>query len=167
MLGKSQRHQSPGWTGLPKPCLFKANPRDFRIPQPVTAVTLHVRENWVPSFNVWAIRGLMDRRRESRVDTALPVRIWGVDTYCRPFMQLASVRNISNLGAVLQNVRSQIKPGEILDVQYDGQKAQFRVVWTGKAGTMEAGEVGLQRLPDEPYIWDVDPLRCTQTLAEG
>jgi hypothetical protein len=82
-------------------------------------------------------------------------------------MQLASVRNISNLGAVLQNVRSQIKPGEILDVQYDGQKAQFRVVWTGKAGTMEAGEVGLQRLPDEPYIWDVDPLRCTQTLAEG
>jgi len=41
-------------------------------------------------------------------------------------MQLATVRNISNLGAVLQNVRSQIKPGEILDVQSDGQKAQFR-----------------------------------------
>ena len=109
----------------------------------------------------------MDRRRESRVDTALPVRIWGVDTYCRPFMQLATVRNISNLGAVLQNVRSQIKPGEILDVQSDGQKAQFRVVWTGKAGTMEAGEVGLERLPDEPYIWVVDPLRCAQSLAEG
>lgn len=109
----------------------------------------------------------MDRRRETRVDTALPVRIWGVDSYCRPFMQLASVRNISSLGAVLQNVRSQIKPGEILDVQYDGQKAQFRVVWTGKAGTIEAGEVGLQRLPDEPYIWDVDPLRCAQSLAEG
>ncbi len=109
----------------------------------------------------------MDRRRESRVDTAFPVRIWGVDRYCRPFMQLAIVRNISSLGAVLQNVRSRIKPGEILDVQYDGQKAQFRVVWTGKAGTMEAGEVGLQRLPDEPYIWDIDPLRCAQSPAEG
>jgi hypothetical protein len=82
-------------------------------------------------------------------------------------MQLASVRNISSLGAVLQNVRSQIKPGEILDVQYDGQKAQFLVVWTGKAGTMEAGEVGLQRLLDEPYIWDIDPLRCAQSPAEG
>jgi hypothetical protein len=82
-------------------------------------------------------------------------------------MQLASVRNISSLGAVLQNVRSRLKPGEILDVQYDGQKAQFRVVWTGKPGTIEAGEVGLQRLPDEPYIWDVDPLRCAQVLAEG
>lgn len=102
----------------------------------------------------------MDRRRETRIDTALPVRIWGVDSYCRPFMQLASVRNISSLGAVLQNVRSQIKPGEILDVQYDGLKAQFRVVWTGKPGTIEAGELGLERLPEEPFIWAVDPARC-------
>ena len=109
----------------------------------------------------------MDRRRESRVDTALPVRIWGVDSRCRPFMQLASVRNISSLGAVLRNVRSHVKPGEVLDVQYDGQKAQFRVVWTGRAGTMEAGEVGLQRLPDEPYIWYVDPVRCAQSVANG
>ncbi len=109
----------------------------------------------------------MARRRESRVNTAFPVRIWGVDSYCRPFMQLASVRNISSLGAVLQNVRSRVRTGEILDVQYDGQKAQFRVVWAGKAGTIEAGEVGLQRLPDEPYIWDIDPLRCAQSLAEG
>ena len=102
----------------------------------------------------------MDRRRESRVDAALPVRVWGVDSYSRPFMQLASVRNISSLGAVLQNVRSQVRPGEIVDVQYDGQKAQFRVIWAGRAGTMEAGEIGLERLPEEPYIWDVDPVRC-------
>ncbi len=109
----------------------------------------------------------MDRRRETRIDTALPVRIWGVDSYCRPFMQLASVRNISSLGAVLQNVRAQIKPGEILDVQYDGVKAQFRVVWTGQPGTMEAGELGLERLPEEPYIWDVDSSRCGQIVGNG
>jgi hypothetical protein len=109
----------------------------------------------------------MDRRRERRIDTLLPVRIWGMDSYCRPFMQLASVRNISSLGAILQNVRSQVKPGEILDVQYDGQKAQFRVVWVGKAGTMEAGEVGLQRLPEEPYIWKFDPALCAECAAEG
>jgi hypothetical protein len=109
----------------------------------------------------------MDRRRETRVDTALPVRIWGVDSYSRPFMQLASVRNIRSLGAVLQNVRSKIKPGEILDVQYEGQKAQFRVIWIGQPGTMEAGEVGLQRLPEEPYIWDIDPVRCAQLQGES
>ncbi|HWX93902.1 MAG TPA: hypothetical protein VNY29_14830 [Terriglobales bacterium] len=102
----------------------------------------------------------MDREREMLVDTSLPVRIWGVDSYCQPFMQVASVRNIGSLGAVVKNVRSQVKPGEILDVQYDGNKAQFRVIWAGKPGTIEAGELGLERLPEEPYIWDVDPVRC-------
>ena len=108
----------------------------------------------------------MDRQREVQVETALPVRIWGVDSYCRPFMQLASVRNIGSLRAILKNVRSQVKPGEILDVQYDGQRAQFRVIWAGKPGTMEAGEIGLERLPEEPYIWDVDPVRCA-VLGNG
>jgi hypothetical protein len=109
----------------------------------------------------------MDRRRETRIDTALPVRIWGVDSHSRPFMQLASVRNISSLGVVLQNVRVQIKPGEILDVQYYGVKAQFRVIWTGRPGTIEAGELGLERLPEEPFIWDVDPTRCCQVVGNG
>lgn len=109
---------------------------------------------------------LMDREREQQVDTVLPVRIWGVDSYSQPFMQLASVRNIGCLGAVVKNVRSRLNPGEILDVQYGGQKAQFRVVWAGMPGTLRAGELGLERLPDEPYIWDVDPVRCT-LLANG
>lgn len=100
-----------------------------------------------------------------RVETALPVRIWGVDSYLRPFMQLATVRNISSLGAVLQNVRSTLRPGEIVDVQYEGQRAQFRVVWAGRIGTIEAGEIGLERLPDEPYLWEVDPVRCGQEIA--
>ena len=102
----------------------------------------------------------MDRLREKQVDTALPVRIWGVDSYSQPFMQLVSVRNIGCLGAVVKNVRSQVKPGEVVDVQYDGQRAQFRVVWAGKPGTPQAGELGLERLEDEPYIWDVDPVWC-------
>ena len=106
----------------------------------------------------------MDNRRELRVETTLPVRIWGVDSYSRPFMQLATVRNISSMGAVLQNVRSKINPGEILDVQYDGQKAQFRVIWAGRPGTLEAGELGLERLPEEPHIWDVDLARCGQMI---
>jgi hypothetical protein len=102
----------------------------------------------------------MNREHEMLVDTSLPVRIWGVDSYYQPFMQVASVRNIGSQCAVVKNVRSQVKPGEILDVQYDGNKAQFRVIWAGKPGTIEAGELGLERLPEEPYIWDVDPVRC-------
>jgi len=109
----------------------------------------------------------MDRRQESSIEAAMLVRIWGVDRYCRPFMQLATVRNISLQGAVLAGVRSEVKPGEMLDVQYEDQHAQFRVVWYGRPGSLEAGELGLERLPSEPYLWDIDPARCTQFVGNG
>ena len=104
--------------------------------------------------------------RGTLTDAGLPVRIWGVDSYSQPFMQLASVRIFSIRGAVLQNVRAQIRPGEILDVQYEGQCAQFRVLWAGRLGTQAAGELGLERLPLEPQIWDIDPARCGSFVSE-
>ena len=108
----------------------------------------------------------MGTGRGTPTDAALPVRIWGVDSYSRPFMQLASVRIFSVRGAVLQNVRAQIRPGEILDVQYEGQRAQFRVIWAGRVGSQAAGEIGLERLPLEPQIWDIDPTRCGSFVSE-
>jgi hypothetical protein len=109
----------------------------------------------------------MDRRREIRVDVSLPVRIWGVDDYSCPFMQLARVRNISGEGAVIQGMRAQIKPGEVVDVQYEGTKAQFQVIWAGKTGTRNEGEIGIEKLPAEPYIWDVNLDRCAPLVAQG
>ncbi len=109
----------------------------------------------------------MDRRRNPRVTACLPVRIWGVDAHDLPFMQLASVKNLSSTGAVVQGMRRQIKPGEILEVQMDGEKAQFRVVWTGMQGTYSAGEIGLRRLTSEPCLWGV-ALGCySEMVAEG
>jgi len=101
----------------------------------------------------------MDRRRSPRVGAHLPVRIWGVDAHDLPFMQLASVKNLSGTGAVVHGLRRQIRPGEILEVQMDDEKAQFRVIWTGMPGTHAAGEIGLQRLASEPHLWGV-ALNC-------
>lgn len=109
----------------------------------------------------------MDRRRNPRVKAQLPVRLWGVDAHDLPFMQLASVKNLSSTGVVIQGMRRQIKPGEILEVQLDDEKAQFRVIWTGLQGTHSAGEIGLQRLTSEPYLWGV-ALGCySELVAEG
>lgn len=109
----------------------------------------------------------MDRRRSPRVGAHLPVRIWGVDAHDLPFMQLASVKNLSGTGAVIHGIRRQIRPGEILEVQMDDEKAQFRVIWTGMQGTQAAGEIGLQRLASEPCLWGV-ALSCYSGLvAEG
>jgi hypothetical protein len=109
----------------------------------------------------------MDRRRNPRVSAHLPVRLWGVDAHDLPFMQLATVKNLSSTGVVIQGMRRRIKPGEILEVQLDDEKAQFRVIWTGQQGTDSAGELGLQRLASEPCLWGV-ALGCySELVAEG
>lgn len=54
----------------------------------------------------------MDRRRSPRVGANLPVRVWGVDAHDLPFMQLASVKNLSGSGAVIHGMRRQMRPGK-------------------------------------------------------
>jgi len=102
----------------------------------------------------------MDRRREQRVFVELPVKIWGMDANERPFTQPASLRTISGRGATLQGVSVALKRGSVLDLQYQGTKAQFRVVWLGRIGTEMQGEVGVENLSNDIQLWDVDPLRC-------
>jgi hypothetical protein len=109
----------------------------------------------------------MDRRRQQRVFVELPVKIWGVDTHAHPFTQPASLRTISGRGATLHGVKAQLKPGDIVDLQYQGIKAQFRVVWLGKPGTEMHGEVGVENLTKDVQLWDVDPMRCAATAGQG
>jgi hypothetical protein len=109
----------------------------------------------------------MDQRRQQRVVVDLPVRIWGLDAHSRPFSQPASLRNISGRGATLQGVDAQLKPGDVLDIQYQGVQAQFRVVWLGRRGTEMQGEVGIENISVDSHLWDVDPLRCAATTGEG
>jgi hypothetical protein len=109
----------------------------------------------------------LDRRRQPRVFVDLPVQIWGMDVHQRPFSAPASLRSISGRGATLQGVEVQLKPGDVLDLRYQGMKGQFRVVWLGKAGTEFQGEVGLENLSSDIRLWDVDPLRCAASVGQG
>ena len=109
----------------------------------------------------------MDRRRQQRVSVEFHVKIWGVDAKDRPFTQPASLRTISGRGATLQGVSAQLKPGDVVDLQYGGTKAPFRIVWTGKAGTEFQGEVGVEAVSGDVQLWDVDPLRCAASAGQG
>ena len=109
----------------------------------------------------------MDRRRQQRVVVDLPVRIWGLDAHSRPFTQPASLRTISGRGATLQGVDAQLKPGDLVDLQYGEAQAQFRVVWLGKRGTEMQGEVGIESLSTDSQLWDVDPMRCAGAGGQG
>jgi hypothetical protein len=109
----------------------------------------------------------MDRRQQQRVFVDLPVRIWGIDAHSRPFAQPASLRTISGRGASLQGVNVQLKPGDVVDLQYEGTMAQFRIVWLGKRGTEMEGEVGVENLSAETRLWDVDPPLCAAAVSQG
>jgi hypothetical protein len=63
-------------------------------------------------------------------------------------------------------VDAHLTPGEVIDVLYQGTKAQFRIVWCGKPGTEVAGEVGIENL-SATTLWDVDPLRCAAAVGQG
>ena len=108
----------------------------------------------------------MDRRRQGRVAALIPVTVWGVDAHANAFTQTATVRNISSSGAVLQGIPQKLKQGQVLDVQFENERAQFRVVWAGLPGTYEEGEIGLERIDAEFSFWHVEFERC-QPIAQA
>jgi len=89
----------------------------------------------------------MDRRKEPRHDIEFSVLICGVDRNARAFTELVRATSVSSRGAVLLDIHSKLHAGELLDVQHEAQRAQFRVVWT------RPGETGIQALPSQPAIF--------------
>ena len=109
----------------------------------------------------------MDRRRHPRVTSFLPVRLWGVDAHGQPFTQTASARNVSDTGAVIRGITCQILPGTVLEVQVGTDKAEFRVVWAGVVGTRREGQIGVESVPSQPAIWDLNLQQCCAVAGKG
>lgn len=107
----------------------------------------------------------MDRRRSPRVEAVFPVRVWGLDANTVPFMETVRATSISSGGALIQGLRRQVRLGEMLEVQLGEEKCQFRVVWVGKPGTRNAGEIGLESVESETCLWDINLRRCNQFAA--
>src|SRR5512141_450151 len=97
----------------------------------------------------------MVRRRECRVRTVLPVRIFGMDSAGKPFTALAHTLDITRSGAKLAGVQQTLSPGEVIGVQRGTDKARFRVAWVGTQSTRTAGQVGVECVQENKNIWNV------------
>ena len=105
-------------------------------------------------------------RREHRMAKALHVRVQGVDRNGNHFVQSAHTIDVSQTGARLDGVGYLTGRGETVEVRRRWQKAAFRVVWVGQAGTTQANQIGICSLEPGKDIWGV-PLPQPKAAKAG
>jgi hypothetical protein len=90
---------------------------------------------------------------EKRLTVDIPVRIWGMSAQGRPFSQHVRAQNISGDGALLHDVESELKVGDVIGVQCDNNKARCTVIWAMNTGTLKKNQVGIRLVTDQECPW--------------
>ncbi|MGA2346504.1 MAG: methyl-accepting chemotaxis protein, partial [Candidatus Sulfotelmatobacter sp.] len=104
------------------------------------------------------LSGLMSqfriKRRDSRVDLSLPVRVIVTDAKGHPAEQEVTTADISRQGALIRGFRGEIRTGKIVTLSRNNKKQDFRAAWVGAEGTPQAGEIGLSAVDPMSGFWD-------------
>lgn len=103
----------------------------------------------------------LGRRRDPRIDIALPVLLTGTDLNGRPLQQRVMTVNISRRGALLGGVHGTVEPGDKIFLTRAHRKEQFRVAWAGGDGTPGDGQIGVAAMQNDTTFWD-DVLRTLE-----
>jgi PilZ domain-containing protein len=98
---------------------------------------------------------MLQTRSEPRTSHESPVRVFGMDSAGRPINQTAWTVDVSRHGARLRGSPYWNGPGETIGVRCGTEKARFKVVWVGKPGTPQEGQVGLLCIEPEKFIWGI------------
>jgi hypothetical protein len=108
----------------------------------------------------------MGRRQYKRHRIALPVTISGLDGNGNHYSQSATTAEIGVNGMRLRGIRCLRAPGELVQVEYRGRRARYRVSWLGANGTCWEGMVGLQGLEGARFLFS-DHLPATTYPLPG
>jgi len=96
----------------------------------------------------------LGKRRDPRIDLALPVLLTGTDVSGRPLDQRVMTVNISRRGALLEGIHGMLGPGNKISLARLHKKEQFRVTWVGGEGTPAAGQIGVAAVDPKTSFWD-------------
>jgi hypothetical protein len=96
----------------------------------------------------------MVNRREPRKDIRVPVRIFGTDAQGKPFNENVFTVNVSRSGAMVIEIKSQLKVGEIIGIVYGQTKSRYQVRWVSPPDGPSANLAGLESVKTEDVIWD-------------
>jgi len=96
----------------------------------------------------------MARRRDDRIPAELPVRAWGMTLDGRPFNEQLKTRDVSRFGARITWRNCSLKLGDIVGVQYQSEKARFRIAWIAP----DKSEFGVAVAEPGRSIWGTLPV---------
>jgi PAS domain S-box-containing protein len=97
---------------------------------------------------------MLERRHESRIRVQLSVVIFGVDGNGKRFTRTVPATNISRSGALLMDVDVQLRCGDYLAIQYNEQRANFRVVWLRPSHWEGHFRIAVHKIENQPCPWE-------------
>jgi PilZ domain len=96
----------------------------------------------------------LGKRRDPRIDLALPVLLTGTDVSGRPLDQRVITVNISRRGALLDGIHGMLRLGDKISLARLHKKEEFRVAWVGGEDTPAAGQIGVAAVDPNTSFWD-------------
>ncbi len=97
----------------------------------------------------------MGTRKSPRIQKNVSVRIFGMDSSGKPFSSSAETLDVSSSGARLVGVYQFEVPGETIGLEVKGKKGRFLVVWIGKKGSKNEGQIGLRSVDAVTTVWEM------------
>ena len=96
---------------------------------------------------------MIERRKEARVRTSTPIRVWGIDINGRSFNQDARVRDVSRSGALVCDLEAELRSGDLVGVIYSGKRCRFRIVWIRPSGAKGEIQAAIHRVSGDECPW--------------
>jgi len=95
----------------------------------------------------------MESRLEPRRQVELIVSLNGRDRTGECFTQEALASRISVCGALLSGIGAEMRPGDLVRVEYAGQRARFKVVWVRNSESEQLNQAAVQLCGGENSPW--------------
>jgi hypothetical protein len=129
-------------------------PRDTEAPDPLLDLVLEGTSMSAEQFLSELRAERLGKRRDPRVDIAMPVLLTGVDVNGRPLHQRVMTVNISRHGALLEGIHGLVKADDKIFLARDRKKEEFRVVSVVEDDTPARGRISVAAVDPNTSFWD-------------
>ncbi|HVZ61727.1 MAG TPA: PilZ domain-containing protein [Terriglobales bacterium] len=106
-----------------------------------------------PGIPATGTTGVRPPRDENRVSLRLELLMWGTDATGKGFRATAETVDVSIVGARVLLPSHEVAVETIVGVQYKGQKCRCRVIWRGRPGFPDEGQIGIRCVDEAECPW--------------